>query len=146
METIPFHGAQSSGSRRASPSPEQLKLRRAAQKREIAAKFLNKLVSPSHLVPHDTDESFRKSLADGTLLCNALNALRPGTIPHVVQGDESTATPTGEIRQLRENIANFLDAVTSFTTETFSAADLEASGEKYVLGMFSAKCMSRYTY
>ena len=80
-------------------------------------------------LPHDSDASFREALADGVVLCRLLNALHPGAVPHVEMG---ASTPTGGVRQSFENVANFLEAARSLTPETFSAADLEEPGERYV--------------
>jgi len=108
-----------------SVSPGQLKQRRAARKRLAAANFLQAVLGVS--IPHDNDEAFRASLADGVVLCQLLNALQPGIIPHIQSG---AATPTSGVRQTFENVSNFLEAAQKFTTDLFSAADLEEPGER----------------
>jgi len=110
---------------RASLSPGELKLRRMTHKRQSAAQFIESQLGTR--VPWDSDESFRASLADGAVLCQLLNTFKPGIISRV---ELDAATPTSGVRHTFENVTNFLEAAQEFTTELFSAADLEETGER----------------
>ena len=116
-------------------SPEELRKRRAAQKREAAARFISCSLIGAY-VPHDSDEVFRSALADGVLLCHLLNSLRSGTILNIVENNDSRQL--GSVRQTFENVTNFLDAAIAFTTETFAAADLEPYGDMWEIIAFAA--------
>ena len=115
----------------ATPAIDQ-KQRRAVEKREAAAQFINCTVVGPTPVPHTSDEAFRAALADGVILCRLINCLKPGSIPHIME-NANGSPGFDEFMQTFENVANFLEAVRRFTPEAvFSAADLEAAGEKYV--------------
>lgn len=75
-----------------SPSPSQSsggnhvesRAQRAASKRRAASEWIGMALGVS--VPHETDQAFRRALADGVTLCRLVNWLRPGSIPKVPQG------------------------------------------------------------
>lgn len=107
-------------------SPEEEKERRAAERRRAASAWVFSLTGAA--VPSDSDRAFRAALADGVVLVQLLNALRPGTVPRVVERD--AASPTGNFIRAFENVSNFLEAAKQFTGESFSAADLEDEGDR----------------
>ena len=82
-------------------------------------------------IPSEDDEQFRGSLANGVTLCRLLNALSPGTIETIADVNRNdSSTPVHEWRGSLENLSLFLKAAQGFTTETFSAADMEGPGER----------------
>ncbi|RMZ52520.1 hypothetical protein APUTEX25_003663 [Auxenochlorella protothecoides] len=123
-----------------SPSPSQSsggnhiesRAQRAASKRRAASEWIGMALGVS--VPHETDQAFRRALADGVTLCRLVNWLRPGSIPKVVEAmPDGSGTPshaTGDVIQTFENVTNFIRVARDLTGETFSARDLEEGGEE----------------
>ncbi|KAL6771162.1 KIN14B [Auxenochlorella protothecoides x Auxenochlorella symbiontica] len=123
-----------------SPSPSQSsggnhvesRAQRAASKRRAASEWIGMALGVS--VPHETDQAFRRALADGVTLCRLVNWLRPGSIPKVVEATpDGSGTPshaTGDVIQTFENVTNFIRVARDLTGETFSARDLEEGGEE----------------
>lgn len=100
---------------------------RSSQKRNIAANFIEALL-PGTGVPAHSDEAFRSALADGATLCRLMNIISPGSIHHIANKKSETSPPSSA-RQAFENVANFIQASCKVTTETFSVADLEETGD-----------------
>lgn len=114
---------------RSSLSPELIKEQRLRHKREVAATWIKSILGEE--IPTETDEAFRHSLSNGTILCRVLNVISPGTI--AVVADSEYGDGHSSIQKWRtslENLSLFLDAAQNFTTEIFSAADVEAAGER----------------
>lgn len=104
-------------------------------KRLKAAHFINERL-PWAEVPHHSDEAFRGALKDGRILCHLLNVLRPGSVFYI-HDEPFPETPTQGTITTFENVGNFLKAVRTFTDDYFSAEDLIAPGNKYVLSFSS---------
>lgn len=96
----------SPSSLRASLSPGDARAAKAAGRRAAAAQWLADRTGVQ--VPHDSDFVFRQALRDGVALCRLLNALRPGAVPRVIDHSAQCSSPTGDVIQTFENVANFI--------------------------------------
>jgi kinesin family protein C2/C3 len=113
---------------RISISPNDLRQQRAYSKRHAAAEWIKATIGIP--IPCESEESFRKELADGVILCHLVNALKPGTIPRILTHDSPTIieSTTGDVIQTFENLSNFVAAAQKITGETLiSVRDLEKS-------------------
>jgi kinesin family member C2/C3 len=113
---------------RISISPNDLRQQRAYSKRHAAAEWIKATIGIP--IPCESEESFRKELADGVILCHLVNALKPGTIPRILTHDSPTIieSTTGDVIQTFENLSNFVAAAQKLTGETLiSVRDLEKS-------------------
>ncbi|WOL20692.1 kinesin-4 isoform X1 [Canna indica] len=104
----------------------------AAMRRYEAASWLRKMVGvvgARDLPEEPTEEEFRLGLRNGIVLCNALNKVKPGAIPKVVEVPADSDGVALSAYQYFENLRNFLDAMEELGLPTFEASDLERGGK-----------------
>ncbi|KAK8542389.1 hypothetical protein V6N13_137037 [Hibiscus sabdariffa] len=108
----------------------------ASLRRNEAAGWLRKTIGVvwgKDLPAEPSEEEFRYALRSGIILCNALNRIKPGSVPKVVEGPcDSVTVPDGAALsafQYFENVRNFLVAIEEMGIPTFEASDLEQGGK-----------------
>ncbi|GLJ30814.1 hypothetical protein SUGI_0611570 [Cryptomeria japonica] len=82
---------------------------------------------PLHLADEPSEEDLRACLSNGTLLCNLINKLNPGSIPKIISNPSLAGTEGAahSAYQRFENLRNFLVAIDELRLPTFEASDLE---------------------
>ncbi|KAI3427016.1 hypothetical protein D9Q98_006959 [Chlorella vulgaris] len=120
-------GSQPSSPRRGSLSltASDSRLLKGANRRQLAAEWLTSLTGAA--VPYDSDAAFRASLRDGVTLCRLINELRPGSVSKIMDFSQECSSPTGEVIQSFENVANFIKACRGLIGDdaALCASDLE---------------------
>lgn len=112
------------------------KAEEAALRRNEATGWLRTTVGfvcSKDLPAEPSEQEFRIALRNGIILCNALNKVRPGAVPKVVEtSSDSVVLPDGaalSAYQYFENIRNFLVATQEMGIPSFEASDLEQGGK-----------------
>ncbi|XP_010245442.1 PREDICTED: kinesin-like protein KIN-14G [Nelumbo nucifera] len=130
-DVLQQHGTRLSDTDLASRKAEE-----AASRRYEAAGWLRKIVGvvgAKDLPAEPSEEEFRLGLRSGIILCNALNKIKSGAVPKVVESPcDSVLIPDGAALsafQYFENVRNFLVAVQEMGLPTFEASDLEQGGK-----------------
>ncbi|XP_074585327.1 kinesin-like protein KIN-14P [Curcuma longa] len=124
-DVLKQHGARRCDIDLASRKEEQ-----AAMRRYEAAAWLRRMVGvvgARDLPEEPTEEEFRLALRNGIALCNALNKVKPGAVPKVIEAPDGAAALSAF--QYFENLRNFLDALEELGLPTFEASDLEQGGK-----------------
>ncbi|KAI9088140.1 hypothetical protein K1719_030117 [Acacia pycnantha] len=98
-----------------------------AKHRVILVKWLNSLFPSLNLPKNIRDDDLRECLSDGTVLCQILNKLWPGSVNVVSDGDQSSPSN-------KENIKRFLAATEGLGLPQFDASELEKGSLKHVVG------------
>ncbi|GMJ11762.1 KINESIN-LIKE PROTEIN IN ARABIDOPSIS THALIANA D, kinesin 4 [Hibiscus trionum] len=127
---------QEKKSRTSAVNLDSRKFDEASLKRNEAAGWLRKtigVVGGKDLPAEPSEEEFRYALRSGIILCNAINKIKPGSVPKVVEGPcDSVTVPDGAALsafQYFENVRNFLVAIEEMGIPTFEASDLEQGGK-----------------
>lgn len=108
----------------------QMSSRRAAEaatRRTDVAAWLNGMFATVNLPDEPSEEDLRACLSNGSILCQVMNKLNPGSIPKIVS-KPGLATNEGAAHsayQRFENVRNFLVAIDDLRLPTFEASDLE---------------------
>ncbi|XP_054785930.1 kinesin-like protein KIN-14C isoform X2 [Prosopis cineraria] len=97
-----------------------------AKHRAILVKWLNSLFPSLNLPKNIRDDELRECLSDGTVLCQILNKLSPGSVNVVSDGDQSSQSNS-------ENIKRFLAAIDSLGLPQFGATELEKGSLNHVV-------------
>ncbi|XP_009763270.1 kinesin-like protein KIN-14C isoform X1 [Nicotiana sylvestris] len=97
-----------------------------AKQRGILVEWINSLLPHLSLPINASDEELRAYLVDGTILCQLLNKLKPGSIPEFGGSGHSLGLSS-------ENIKMFLAAMDEMGLPRFQASDLEKGSMKIVL-------------
>ncbi|CAK9147721.1 unnamed protein product [Ilex paraguariensis] len=97
-----------------------------AKQREALVEWLNSLLPNLSLSINVSDEKLRTLLIDGTVLCQILNRLRPGS---VTECDDSNRTSESH----SESLKRFLAAMDEMGLPRFQVSDLEKGSMKIVL-------------
>ncbi|XP_075100969.1 kinesin-like protein KIN-14C isoform X1 [Nicotiana tabacum] len=97
-----------------------------AKQQAILVEWINSLLPYLSLPINASDEELRTYLVDGTILCQLLNKLKPGSIPEF--GGLGHSSGLGS-----ENIKRFLAAMDEMGLHRFQASDLEKGSMKLVL-------------
>ncbi|XP_028800172.1 kinesin-like protein KIN-14C [Neltuma alba] len=97
-----------------------------AKHRVILVKWLNSLFPSLNLPKNIKDDDLRECLSDGTVLCQILNKLWPGSVNVVSDGDHSSPSNS-------ENIKRFLAAIDGLGLPQFDASELEKGSLKHVV-------------
>ncbi|XP_043723345.1 kinesin-like protein KIN-14L [Telopea speciosissima] len=104
------------------------KAEEGACRRFEAAGWLETLVGPLGLSNQPSEQEFLSCLRNGIFLCNAINKIRPGAVPKVVEGHPNLLTCETQslpAYQYFENVRNFLVAVEELKLPAFEASALE---------------------
>ncbi|XP_039021759.1 kinesin-like protein KIN-14G [Hibiscus syriacus] len=106
----------------------------ASLRRNEAAGWLRKIlgvVGGKDLPAEPSEEEFRYALRSGIILCNALNKIKPGSVPKVVEGPCDSVPDGAALSAFLyfENVRNFLVAIEEIGIPTFEASDLEQGGK-----------------
>ncbi|KAE8733395.1 Kinesin-4 [Hibiscus syriacus] len=127
---------QEKRSRTSDVNLDSRKFDEASLRRNEAAGWLRKtigVVGGKDLPAEPSEEEFRYALRSGIILCTALNNIKPGSVPKVVEGPcDSVTVPDGAALsafQYFENVRNFLVAIEEMGIPTFEASDLEQGGK-----------------
>ncbi|OIT02836.1 kinesin kp1 [Nicotiana attenuata] len=97
-----------------------------AKQRATLVEWINSLLPHLSLPINASDEELRTYLVDGTILCQLLNKLKPGSIPEIGGSGHSSGL-------VSENIKRFLAAMDEIGLPRFQASDLEKGSMKLVL-------------
>lgn len=99
----------------------------AATRRSDVAAWLNSMFVTLNLPEELSEEDLRACLGNGSILCQVMNILNPGSIPKIVSkpGLASTEGAAHSAYQRFENVRNFLVAIDDLRLPTFEASDLE---------------------
>ncbi|EFJ12333.1 hypothetical protein SELMODRAFT_124154 [Selaginella moellendorffii] len=101
-------------------------LRGTANRRYLAALWMEEVVGPLHLSVEPSEEEFGRCLRNGISLCKLVNSVQPGSVSRVVEScSSSPADGALSAYQYFENVRNFLVAVEDLSIPTFDASDLE---------------------
>lgn len=108
----------------------QMTSRRAAEaatRRSDVAAWLNSMSVTLNLPDDPSEEDLRACLSNGSILCQVMNKLNPGSIPKIVSkpGLSSTEGAAHSAYQRFENVRNFLVAIDDLRLPSFEASDLE---------------------
>ncbi|KAK6945277.1 Calponin homology domain [Dillenia turbinata] len=106
------------------------KAEEAAWRRFEAAQWLESLVGPIGISSQPSEREFISCLRNGLLLCNAINKIRPDSVPTVVESYTASQSLSWDSQPLPayqyfENVRNFLVAVEELKLPAFEACDLE---------------------
>ncbi|GAB2295555.1 hypothetical protein Dimus_029718, partial [Dionaea muscipula] len=106
------------------------KAEEAALRRYQAVHWLECLVGPLGIPEQPSEKEFISCLRNGLILCNAINKIKPGSVPKVVESHLPTQSVTWDSQPLPayqyfENVRNFLVAVKELKLPAFEASDLE---------------------
>ncbi|KAK4838179.1 hypothetical protein QYF36_011681 [Acer negundo] len=106
------------------------KAEEAACRRFHAAGWLESLVGPLGISKQPSEREFISCLRNGLILCNAINKIKPGTVPKVVENVSHIQSFSREFQpppafQYFENVRNFLVAVDELKLPAFEASDIE---------------------
>ncbi|CAI8619844.1 unnamed protein product [Vicia faba] len=94
--------------------------------RLVLVQWLNSLVPSLDFSTTVTDGELRASLSNGTVLCQILNKLRPGSVTMVSESDHSLPSQS-------ENVRTFLKALDGLGCPRFEISDLEKGSMKPVV-------------
>ncbi|KAF3776092.1 Kinesin-4 [Nymphaea thermarum] len=103
----------------------------AAARRFQAAAWLRSTLGESlKLSPQPSEEEFLSCLRNGLVLCNAINKIKPGAVPKVVESHSASILSECEksplpAYQYFENVRNFTKAVEEMKLPAFEASVLE---------------------
>ncbi|EFJ19920.1 hypothetical protein SELMODRAFT_109778 [Selaginella moellendorffii] len=101
-------------------------LRGTANRRYLAALWMEEVVGPLHLSVEPSEEEFGRCLRNGISLCKLVNSVQPGSVSRVVEScSSSPADGALSAYQYFENVRNFLVAMEDLSIPTFDASDLE---------------------
>ncbi|XP_016555903.1 kinesin-like protein KIN-14C isoform X1 [Capsicum annuum] len=98
-----------------------------AKQRATVIEWISSLLPYLSLSVNASDEELRAYLIDGTILCQLLNKLKPGSIPEVF-GGSGHSSEFGS-----ENVKQFLSAMDKLGLPRFQASDLEKGSMKIVV-------------
>ncbi|XP_024516224.1 kinesin-like protein KIN-14I isoform X1 [Selaginella moellendorffii] len=102
------------------------KAEESANRRYLAALWMEEVVGPLHLSVEPSEEEFGRCLRNGISLCKLVNSVQPGSVSRVVEScSSSPADGALSAYQYFENVRNFLVAVEDLSIPTFDASDLE---------------------
>ncbi|KAK6941802.1 Kinesin motor domain [Dillenia turbinata] len=106
------------------------KAEEAAWRRFEAARWLEGLVGPIGVSSQPSEREFISCLRNGLVLCNAINKIRPGSVPKVVESYTASQSLSWDSQPLPayqyfENVRNFLVAMEELKLPAFEACDLE---------------------
>ncbi|ERN14562.1 hypothetical protein AMTR_s00038p00117280 [Amborella trichopoda] len=105
------------------------KAEEAANRRYLAASWLESMAGPLNLSSHPSEEEFRSFLRNGLVLCNTINKIMPGAVPKVVESHGVFLPSEGQqplpAYQYFENVRNFLVALDELKLPGFEASYLE---------------------
>ncbi|XP_077241692.1 P-loop nucleoside triphosphate hydrolases superfamily protein with CH (Calponin Homology) domain-containing protein isoform X2 [Tasmannia lanceolata] len=104
------------------------KAEESAWRRFQSVAWLESVVGPLGLSPQPSELEFLSCLRNGLVLCNAINKIRPGSVPKVVESHSPLLTSEFQplpAFQYFENVRNFLVAVEELKLPNFEASDLE---------------------
>ncbi|KAK2651878.1 hypothetical protein Ddye_011734 [Dipteronia dyeriana] len=106
------------------------KAEEAACRRFHAAGWLESLVGPLGISKQPSEREFISCLRNGLILCNAINKIKPGSVPKVVENVSHIQSFSREFQpppafQYFENVRNFLVAVDELKLPAFEASDIE---------------------
>ncbi|KAF3648409.1 Kinesin KP1 [Capsicum annuum] len=97
-----------------------------AKQRATVIEWISSLLPYLSLSVNASDEELRAYLIDGTILCQLLNKLKPGSIPEF--GGSGHSSEFGS-----ENVKQFLSAMDKLGLPRFQASDLEKGSMKIVV-------------
>ncbi|XP_029128147.1 kinesin-like protein KIN-14D isoform X4 [Cajanus cajan] len=97
-----------------------------AKHRLLLVHWLTSLVPSLYFPINVTDGELRACLSNGTVLCQILNKLRPGTVNVVSEPDNSLPSQS-------ENVKSFLKAMDGMGVPRFEISDLEKGSMKAVV-------------
>ncbi|XP_019257869.1 PREDICTED: kinesin-like protein KIN-14P [Nicotiana attenuata] len=97
-----------------------------AKQRAKLVEWLNSVLPHLRFPINASDEDLRAFLVDGTVLCQLLNKLRPGSVPECGGSEHSPEIGS-------ENIKRFLSAMDEMGLPRFQASDLEQGSMKIVV-------------
>lgn len=97
-----------------------------AKQRATLVEWIKSLLPYLSLSVNASDEELRAYLVDGTILCQLLNKLKPGSIPEFGSSGHSSALGS-------ENVKRFLSAMDKMSLPRFQASDLEKGSMKIVV-------------
>ncbi|MED6134871.1 hypothetical protein PIB30_041038, partial [Stylosanthes scabra] len=97
-----------------------------AKHRMLLIQWLNSLLPTLNLPMNITDDELRVCLSNGTILCQVMNKLRPGSVSEVSEFDDSPSAKS-------ENVKRFLKAIDALGMPKFELSDLEKGPMKNVV-------------
>ncbi|WJX48360.1 hypothetical protein P8452_34937 [Trifolium repens] len=97
-----------------------------AKHRSVLVQWLNNLLPSLDFSTNVTDGELRASLSNGTVLCQILNKLRPGSVTMVSESDHSLPSQS-------ENVKTFLRTLDALGLPRFEISDLEKGSMKPVV-------------
>ncbi|XP_027343227.1 kinesin-like protein KIN-14K [Abrus precatorius] len=97
-----------------------------AKHRLLLVQWLSSLIPSLYFPINVTDGELRACLSNGTVLCQILNRLRPGTVNVVSEPDNSLPSHS-------ENVKSFLKALDGMGLQRFEISDLEKGSMKAVV-------------
>ncbi|KAK7358285.1 hypothetical protein VNO77_00212 [Canavalia gladiata] len=97
-----------------------------AKHRLLLVQWLTSLIPSLNFPLNVTDGELRACLSNGTVLCQILNRLRPGTVNMVSEPDSSLPSQS-------ENVKTFLKALDAMGLPRFEISDLEKGSMKAVV-------------
>nr|XP_029154290.1 kinesin-like protein KIN-14K [Arachis hypogaea] len=97
-----------------------------AKHRMLLVQWLNSLLPTLNLPVNITDDELRVCLNNGTILCQIMNKLRPGSVSEVSEFDNSPSAKS-------ENVKRFLKAIDALGMPKFEISDLEKGHMKSVV-------------
>ncbi|KAK3027775.1 hypothetical protein RJ639_041135 [Escallonia herrerae] len=106
------------------------KAEEAALRRFQATQWLESLVGPLGITDRPSEREFIACLRNGLILCNAINKIKPGSVPKVVEIHSTSQLVLWDSQplpayQFFENVRNFLVAVVELKLQVFEASVLE---------------------
>ncbi|KAK2989197.1 hypothetical protein RJ640_007098 [Escallonia rubra] len=106
------------------------KAEEAALRRFQATRWLESLVGPLRITDRPSEREFIACLRNGLILCNAINKIKPGSVPKVVEIHSTSQSVLWDSQPLSayqffENVRNFLVAVVELKLPVFEASVLE---------------------
>ncbi|GMH20166.1 hypothetical protein Nepgr_022007 [Nepenthes gracilis] len=106
------------------------KAEEAALRRYRAVYWLECLIGPLSVPDQPSEREFISCLRNGLILCNAINKIKPGSVPKVVETPLPSQSVVWDSKPLPayqyfENVRNFLVAVKELQLPAFEASDLE---------------------
>ncbi|KAK0597695.1 hypothetical protein LWI29_027780 [Acer saccharum] len=106
------------------------KAEEAACRRFHAAGWLESLVGSLGISKQPSEREFISCLRNGLILCNAINKIKPGSVPKVVENVSHIQSFSREFQpppafQYFENVRNFLVAIDELKLPAFEASDIE---------------------
>ncbi|CAK9872555.1 unnamed protein product [Sphagnum jensenii] len=121
------NGTMAMGVRLSDTNMASRRAEQAANRRMLAASWLQEMVGITSLPNEPSEEEFRLCLRNGLILCNAINKVHPGAVPKVVEIPPLSNHLDGaqSAYQYFENVRNFLVAVEDMGLPSFEASDLE---------------------